>query len=226
MLSKPGMFDEPSARASSLPPEDYIQPTLNHGLRVWWAYYWPTTLAVIACTTVGSFFLRVSVANGTLSLDAANNIAKVEIYVWTILVSVFLIRYILAKRFSHFRIALLPPMAAGTTTTLPRTARRTIRVWWAFIWRMVVYSVILRLASNIALGSVIAVLSLMGRTMGVLVPILSQVVIDGAVGLYVMYSAILDEEFGDFRVALLPRKSHAAVPTVAAAPPATTPASQ
>ena len=41
--------------------------------------------------------------------------------------------------------------------------------------------------------------------MAALMPIAFQVVIDGAVGLFVVYSAILDEEYGDFRVALLPR---------------------
>ena len=46
----------------------------------------------------------------------------------------------------------------------------------------------------------------MSRAMATWVPIIAQVVIDGAVGLFVIYSAILDEEFADFRVALLPRE--------------------
>jgi hypothetical protein len=41
--------------------------------------------------------------------------------------------------------------------------------------------------------------------MGPLVTFVSQVLIDGAVGLFVIYSAILDEEFADFRVTLVPR---------------------
>ena len=40
--------------------------------------------------------------------------------------------------------------------------------------------------------------------MGGLVPFVSQVGIDGAVDLFVIYSGILDEEFGDFRVTLVP----------------------
>ena len=55
----------------------------------------------------------------------------------------------------------------------------------------------------------------MSRAAAAWVPIIAQVVIDGAVGLFVIYSAILDEEFGDFRVALLPREP--AVRTVPAA---------
>ena len=41
--------------------------------------------------------------------------------------------------------------------------------------------------------------------MGTAVPFVMQVLIDGAVGLFVIYSGILDEEFGDFRVSLAPR---------------------
>jgi hypothetical protein len=43
--------------------------------------------------------------------------------------------------------------------------------------------------------------------MAVLAPIMLQIGIDGTVGLFVMYSAILDEEFSDFRVSLIPREA-------------------
>lgn len=55
------------------------------------------------------------------------------------------------------------------------------------------YSLIVSLAGSIFLG-----------VMATLAPIVVSVVIAGAVGLFVMYANILDEEFGDFRVALLP----------------------
>ncbi len=41
--------------------------------------------------------------------------------------------------------------------------------------------------------------------MGKLVPLLFQILIDAAVGSIVIYSGLLDEEFGDFRVTLVPR---------------------
>jgi hypothetical protein len=66
-------------------------------------------------------------------------------------------------------------------------------------------------------------LSEMGRAMAILVPLVESLVISGAVGLFVIYSNILDEDFGDFRVVLLPREP---VPqnAAAAAPPAASPA--
>jgi hypothetical protein len=45
----------------------------------------------------------------------------------------------------------------------------------------------------------------MGGMVGAVVSFVSQVAIDGAVGLFVIYSGILDEDFGDFRVTLVPR---------------------
>ena len=81
-----------------------------------------------------------------------------------------------------------------------------------------VFSVIVRFASGIAIGLVVAALSLMGPVTAALVPIVVHVIIDGAVGLFVMYSAVLGEEFGDFRVALLPRSDVTAVATAAPTP--------
>ena len=82
---------------------------------------------------------------------------------------------------------------------------RTLPVWWEFIWRNVVYSVILRIAGSIALSMTIGILAALGGPMRTIVPFVSQVLMDGAVGLFVIYSGILDEEFGDFRVTLVPR---------------------
>jgi Na+/citrate or Na+/malate symporter len=87
---------------------------------------------------------------------------------------------------------------------LPRTFLRTIRVWWTFVWRTFVYSLIASFAGSVLIGTLTGILSEFGRVMAILTPIVVNVVIAGAVGLFVMYSNILDEEFGDFRVALLP----------------------
>jgi len=56
--------------------------------------------------------------------------------------------------------------------------------------------------------------------MGKVVPLIFQVLIDAAVGSFVVYSGLLDEEFGDFRVTLVPR---VAVPSVTPAVEAAVP---
>jgi len=222
MVSKPGIFDDASPSRASVPLEDYIQPTLNYGLRVWWAYYWPTSLiSVVLIATIG-VALRMAWQNLFVSAHFVRWANRILPYAVIYTVSLGMIYYVLAKRFRHFRVALLPRGVSSANQPLPRTFSRTIRVWWAFSWRAVVFSVIFRFAGGIAIGFVVAALSIMGPVMTALVPIVTQVIIDGAVGLFVMYSAILDEEFGDFRVALLPQKDiapvAAAAPTPSAAP--------
>jgi len=77
----------------------------------------------------------------------------------------FIIHYILAKRFRQFRVALLPRDISSSHQSLPRTFPRTIRVWWAFSWRAVVFSVIVRFAGGLAIGLVVAALSSMSPVM-------------------------------------------------------------
>lgn len=59
MLSPPSMFDAPRpVVAADVPNASYIQPNLGHGLRIWWAFYWPTTLIATILTVVVNIALR------------------------------------------------------------------------------------------------------------------------------------------------------------------------
>jgi len=120
---------------------------------------------------------------------------------------------ILAKKFHAFSIALLPRAPASGSEPLSLSLQRTLRVWWEFIWRNVVYSVILRIAGSIALSLTIGILATLGGRAGAFVSFVLQGLMDAAVGLFVIYSGILDEEFADFRVTLVPR-----APILSAAP--------
>ncbi len=178
---------------------------MSNGLRIWWAYYWPTFL-------ISSFIIGVL----TVLLGRAWEylILRGQLVLWTnrilpyaviFFVSMFGIHRILRKKFRSFYIALLPRKASFGAEALPRTSERTLRVWWEFIWRSIVYSVIFRFAGSIALGLTFGILASIGGVIGKAVPPIFQVLIDAAVGSFVIYSGLLDEEFGDFRVTLLPR---------------------
>jgi hypothetical protein len=52
-----------------------------------------------------------------------------------------------------------------------------------------------------------------------LAPLTVGIALGGAVGLFVIYSNILDEDFGDFRVCLLPRSEAKVAPATPAANP-------
>ncbi|MFZ0334495.1 MAG: hypothetical protein WAN10_14850 [Candidatus Acidiferrales bacterium] len=223
MLSSPSMFNTPSA-AQDLPPESaYIQPTLNHGLRIWWAYYWPTTVVTSFLTFCTAYWVRVFYQRAVISAQAAKILLAVSPYAITAATGLLVFRYILGKRFRDFRVALLPRVARSDATPLRPVWRRTVRVWWTFTWRSVVYTVLLSFLANVSLGIVTGMLSEMNRIMAVVVPIIQGLMIGAAVGLFVVYSNILDEEFGDFRVVLLPREAPAQNPMAASVPPQTQP---
>lgn len=205
MLSKPGLFDSASLESTSPSQGNYIQPNLGHGLRIWWAYYWPTSLISFFIVVVLTVLLRKAWENGMVSGQVALWANRILPYVVIFAVSMLGIRRILWKKFRSFSIALLPRDAAFGVEPLSRSFQRAVRVWWAFIWRAVVYSVIFRIAGSIALSLTIGVFAAISGMMGTVVAFVSQVLIDGAVGLFVIYSGILDEEIGDFRVTLVPR---------------------
>ena len=205
MLSKPGSFDAASLERASPSQEDYVQPNLGHGLRIWWAYYWPTSLISFIIIVVLSVLLRKAWENHTLSTQVVQWANRILPYAVVSAVSMLGIWRILAKKFHSFSIALLPRAPASGNEPLSLSLQRTLRVWWEFIWRNVVYSVILRFAGSIALSLTIGILATLGGRTGAFVSFVLQGLMDAAVGLFVIYSGILDEEFADFRVTLVPR---------------------
>ena len=205
MLSNPGPFDATSLQRASPSQENYVQPNLGHGLRIWWAYYWPTSLISAIVIVVLSVLLRKAWENDVLSTQFVRWANRILPYVVLSAVSMLGIWRILGKKFRAFSIALLPRDPSSSNEPLPRSFQRTLRVWWEFIWRAVVYSVIFRIFGSIALNLTIGIFASLGGPMRAIVPFVAQVLIDGAVGLFVIYSGILDEEFADFRVTLVPR---------------------
>src|SRR5713101_6239709 len=59
MLSNPGSFDASLERPSPS-QENYVQPTVGHGLRIWWAYYWPTSMISFFIIVVLTVLLLVA----------------------------------------------------------------------------------------------------------------------------------------------------------------------
>ncbi len=204
MLSQPGSFGSFTNSTGSPVQriDDCLQPTFDYALRAWWAYYWPTSLISLAAI-LGARFVLSAVAGLLISLRTTRVLLVILPYAAGLLVSIFIIHYLLGKQFRDFRIALLPRAVSDPSRQLPVTFRRTIRVWWAFSWRTVVYSFIAEAVATIPLNVFIGTLSEMGRWPALLARMIAGAVIAGAVGMYVIYSNILNEEFGDFRVCLL-----------------------
>jgi hypothetical protein len=92
--------------------------------------------------------------------------------------------------------------------SLEPTFRRTLPVWFAYSWRTFVYRLIAGFAASISLGVIGGIFTRLPAIQS-LVNLAMATALDGAVGLFVIYNNIIEEDFADFRVRLLPRKAPA-----------------
>jgi len=206
MSSLPTMFDPPAGVHAAPAIDSYIQPNLGHGLRIWWAYYWPTTAISLILGYLMGVVVRALWENFIVSARTLVPVTRFGPYVINYVVALFVMRYVLGKTFRHFRLGLVPSGTVGPAETLKPTFVRTLRVWWTFTWRTVLYTVL----------SIVFVTYPMGMFVGLFKPsplvanlifLLLGFVTGAALSLFVIYSNILDEDIGDFRVVLLPRES-------------------
>jgi hypothetical protein len=216
------MFDA-APESPSVPSylRGYIQPTFNHGLRIWWAFFWRMTIISMVITFGINFGLRVIYEHTNAPGNLIRPVMRFSPYAISYIVALFIMEYILRKRFRDFRIGLLAPGISVDTPELPVTFGRTVRVWWTYSWRTVLYRIIIMVAATIPLSVLNGVFSRI-PLFQIVVSALVMVAVDAAAGLFVIYSNILDEDFGDFRVCLLPREKDTVVSASSAATPATT----
>jgi hypothetical protein len=219
MPGPPSIFDAPHAAFSSPPSlSNYIQPNLGHGLRIWWAFFWPATLIVAFLTFILNFWLRWLYENTNVPGSLIGPIMKLSPYVLTYVIALFVMYYILHKNFQQFRIGLLSNRGGEGSELLGPTLRRTVRVWWTYSWRTLIYGLIAVFVTAIPRAVFVGLFG-WNRRLEVLVATLISIALGGAVGLFVIYSNILDEDFGDFRVCLLPRSEANVAPATPAANP-------
>jgi len=214
------MFDVPRPLVAA-PPNDYIQPNLGHGLRIWWAFWWPTTLVTIVLTVGFNMLLRRLYEDTIVPGSLIGPVMKYDAYVLTYIVAFFVMTYVLRKNFRHFRIGLLSNHGGEGAEPLPPTLRRTGRIWWTYSWRSLLYRIIALVAVSFPLGWTMGFLVAIFRqvpAIPILVNLIVAAAIDGAVGLFVIYSSILDEDISDFRVALLPSSASSGAIAAPAAP--------
>ncbi len=204
MGTLPSITGQTAARDSRSPYDSYIQPTLGHGLRIWWALYWRTSvigvLLVLAVGDVAEILSR----NGLLTSGARTAIVTASAYVLTFVAAYFVMHYVVRKRFRGFRVILSPAAAAGVGPELEPTRRRTTRIWWTYTWRSLIYLVLLSIAANIPLGAFLFAVGAISVKWVPVARFVVSMVLNGAVGLFVIYSNILDEDIAGFRVGLAP----------------------
>jgi hypothetical protein len=199
------MGDRPVVQ-SVAPGGDYIQPNLSHGLRIWWALFWRTTLAssISYGGPVMAFHL-VLPSYWSYSVDYAVTLAMMY--------------FILRKRFRAFQIRLVSK--SDRTQVLQPTLRRTFRIWWTFTWRTLVYRIVLSFAMSVPLGFLSGAVAVIYPPLGPAFGVFAGLAIEAGVGLFTIYSSILDEEISDFCVTLVPNSKAELLPNTQAESPVT-----
>ena len=219
MASPPSIFDAPRPKETSVSSGDYIQPDFEHALRIWWALFWPTTL-------IGSI-LAYGLTLGLKALYQDNVVPGryLELpfryggYVVNYLVALFVMDYILNKKFRHFRIGLFKNWGETDLRPLDATLARAARVWWTYVWRTFVYGVVGWIVIVLPMSSFVGIFN-PGAVTATLIFGLLSLLIGGAAALFAIYSNILDEDIGGFRVMLVPLEAKLATSTAAPDPTA------
>ncbi len=213
--SSPPFIPAPAALSN------YIQPSFGHGLRIWWAFFWPTYLIAIIVTIAVNFTVKLGYENSHIPASVAGPILKYDNFVLPYIIGLFVMDYILGKKFRHFRVALLTNHGGADAQQLDSTLPRALRVWWTYSWRTFLYRMIATFAATIPIGVMIGLFDRV-PSLQAAVRFLFAIALDAAAGLFVIYSNIIDEDFGDFRVCLLPRESETDSPVAPAPTPAHT----
>jgi hypothetical protein len=211
MASSPSMFGDGPAAQADLSANDYIQPNLGHGLRIWWAFYWRNTLIAVILAIQLRGIAQWLASKGMLSARMLPWFLQIGGQALNYAPAIFVMYYIVRKRFRGFHIRL--SSIADSAQELQPTYKRIFRIWWTYTWRSAVYTFALGVAMSVPMGVVMGVAGAISPAFGFAFGVFESLVVAGAIGLFVIYSNILDEEIGDFCVGLVPN----AAPTAAAA---------
>ena len=223
MSTPASMFGEDSARQPVSTNSDYIQPNLGHGLRIWWAFFWRNTLISL----ILGFMLGIAVVMlyKVIPFSKRHLVIFYGAYVVEYVVAIFVMHFIVRKKFRAFRIILTAVGYGDTAQILQPTFGRTFRIWWTYTWRTVIYLTVLSIAMSVPLGFISGAVAVIYPPLGDAFLQFARTAIAGAVGLYTIYANILDEDIAGFRVSLAPRSPTIPLPENAPNRPATEAAS-
>ncbi len=102
---------------------NYIRPSFNHALRIWWAFFWQTTvISAILAAAIEFGMLGVVYEHRNVRGNLIGPIMRFMPYVISYVVAFFIMEYILHKNFRHFRIGLVSCGGEFTSHTMPATS--------------------------------------------------------------------------------------------------------
>jgi hypothetical protein len=102
--------------------------------------------------------------------------------------------------------------AAGVSTSfLEPTFKRTARIWWAWVWRSALFGGAAGLFGSVIL-SVSGILEHISENAGKYLGLAVGLALAVPVGIWV-FQIILEKDFGEFRIRLVPKSPPAATPS-------------
>src|SRR5579862_685726 len=102
--------------------------------------------------------------------------------------------------------------AAGVSTSfLEPTFKRTARIWWAWVWRSALFGGAAGLFGSVVL-SVSGILEHISENAGKYLGLAVGLALAVPVGIWV-FQIILEKDFGEFRIRLVPKLPPAATPS-------------
>jgi len=210
-----GTTTAPSANTAADPESPYVQPTFNYALRIWWAFFWPLNV-VAGILTFGLMVLAYAMYRNVMIPASVVKWAQYAVpFSMNYGIAYFAMFYVLGKTFRHFKIGLVSAGSFVHPQPVTRTTNRVARVWFAYSWRAVVFGLIATFITSFPLGALAGAFERIPLVAPAL-RLIFQIAIAGAVGLFIFYNNILDENFGDARVCLLRRDfENAPAPTQA-----------
>lgn len=207
------MFGDGPAAPADSGATDYIQPTLAHGLRIWWAFYWRDSLVAFVLGLQLGAAVQWLVNHGMLAERMRPFALQFGVYGITYIPAIFVMYYIVRKPFRGFRIRLTSIPDGESIRTLEPSPKRILRIWWTYTWRTAVYTFALSIAMSVPMGFVAGAATVISPTFGKLFGVFQTLIVAGGVGLFVIYSNVLDEEIADFCVGLVPTEPLATAPS-------------
>ena len=202
MTDAPSLLGDRPGTQAVAPDSDYIQPDLSHGLRIWWALFWRTTLIDSIAYAGPALAFRV-VLPSYWSYSFNYGAALAMMY------------FIVRKRFRNFHVRLVS--IGDHTQALQPTFLRIVRIWWTFTWRTLVYRIVLSFAMSVPMGFVSGAVAVIYPPLGAAFTVFAGLVVEAGVGLFTIYSSILDEEIADFCVTLVPNSAAELLPDTTSA---------
>ena len=100
--------------------------------------------------------------------------------------------------------------AAGTEGYLPPTFRRSARIWWAWLWRSVVFGGAAGVFGSFVL-SLSGVLERVSQKTGNYLGMGMGLVLAVPIGIWV-FQIVLEKNFGEFQIRLVPKRPPQAPP--------------